>query len=325
MTSGITPKPAEPGWIQSKILLVEHKFSLALAAILFAIGPASAQLDTAAWKRVKVFKDNKAIVNVVDVDPSWKRLLFKWSCPCDADRMLLLTSRGFERTAHPLARKQIAIDPEGEVTFDVPDGAATLTISMYGKHCGSSMEVEVLAPIFPAGAETTFDFRKTKWGMAKEKVIAGEGSPTSETSGRLVYVLQVAGLKSALNYDFEDGRLAKAEYVLLENYSEPSQYVVAGAVWLDALKERYGESKQETRWLSNAYRADESKYATAIAAGDLVVKNMWQTERTRITHAITGSNGEISVRITYIGRQAQSHSRDSVVTLSRQDDPASPR
>lgn len=216
---------------------------------------------------------------------------------------MLLTARGIEKTVQPLARKRIDIETEGEVVFDLPDGAATLTVSMYGKHCGSFLEVEVLTPIAPPRSETEFDFRRTRWGMTKEQVIAGEGTPASQTAVGLVYLLQVAGLKSALTYDFESGRLARAKYALLEKYSEPSQYVVAAAAWLDALKERYGEPKQEIRWLNNAYRDDSAKYALAIASGHLEVRNMWETPRTRIAYATTGGNGTISVRITYAGRQ----------------------
>ncbi len=289
-----------------KTVLLERRSSLAMLLSILSVGFLSAQSDTAGWKRVKLFKDDKAIINQIDVDPSWKQLLFKWTCPCDADRTLLLTSREAEKSAQPLVRKRIDIDPEGEVVFDIPDGAATLTISMYGTKCGSSMEVEVLAPIAPPGSETELDFRRTRWGMTRTQVIAGEGTPTVEAAGRLTYVLQIAGLKSALNYDFENGRLSKAEYVLLEKYPEPSQYLVAGATWLDALRERYGEPKQNTFWLNNAYRDDPSKYALAIASGHLEVTNTWQTGRTRIADIVTGGNGAISVRIAYASKQLPS-------------------
>ena len=104
-------------------------------------------------------------------------------------------------------------------------------------------------------------------------------------------------------FEFVNGKLARAGYALMEKYVEPNQYVIAGARWMDGLKQKYGESNADIQWLNDLYRSDQKKYAFAISAGHLIIRNSWETERTKIQHIIAGKNFEISVGVSYTSKE----------------------
>jgi len=104
-------------------------------------------------------------------------------------------------------------------------------------------------------------------------------------------------------FEFVNGKLVGAGYALMEKYVEPNQYVVNGARWMEGLKEKYGEPKPDVQWLNDLYRDDQKKYAFAISAGHLIIRNSWETEGTKIQHIITGKNFEISVGINYKSKE----------------------
>jgi hypothetical protein len=257
------------------------------------------------WKRIKVFSDRKTILNSVDVtDPSWNELRFRWNAPCPANRSLLLIASPKQKGAKALGSQRMDNIAEiGEYLFSIPQGTATVTLFMHGDRCAADVELEVLAPFALAKTESEFDFRQTRWGMTKEQVIITEGKSTSDAPDRLVYETDVAGLKAAMAFDFVDGKLVSAGYTLVEKYPEPNQYIINGARWIAGLKETYGEPKPDVEWLNDLYRNDQKKYAFAISAGHLVIRNSWETGRTKIQHIIAGKNFEMSVSIHYTSKE----------------------
>lgn len=260
------------------------------------------------WKRIKVFSDRNSILSIFDVtDPSWNQLQFRWKAPCSAKRTLLLIASPKEKGEKALGIQRLEdIAVSGNYLFPIPQGTASVTLMMSGVQCISGVELEVLAPYALSKAEAEFDFRQAKWGMSKEQVVASEGKPASDTPDRLLYQTDVAGLKAAMTFEFVNGKLAKAGYALMEKYVEPNQYIINGARWVEGLKEKYGEPKPDTQWLNDLYRNDQKKWAFAISAGHLIVRNSWETERTKIQHIIAGQNFEISVGLYYTSKELES-------------------
>jgi len=157
----------------------------------------------------------------------------------------------------------------------------------------------------PPNTGSVYDFRQTNWGMSKEQVIASEGKPVSDGPDRLLYQTEVAGLKAGMEFEFLNGKLASAGYVLMEKYVEPNQYIISSNRWLEGLRAKYGEPKANIQWLNDLYRNDQTKYGLAISAGHMLIHNSWETERTNIEHIISGQNFEISVGITYTSKELQ--------------------
>ncbi len=269
--------------------------------------PSPGQDAAPSWRRIKTLTDPKSIMNSVDVtDPSWNQLQFRWKVPCSNNRTLLLVASPKEKSAKALGSQRMAnIAESGNYLFLIPQGTASVTILMYGDRCVSHVEMEVLAPYTPSKAETEFDFRQTTWGMSKEQVIATEGKPISETPDRLLYQTNVAGLKAAMMFEFINGKLARTGYDLLEKYTEPNQYIITGTRWVEALNEKYGEPKPDVQWLNDLYRNDQKKWAFAISAGHLVIRDSWDTQRTKIQYIVAGTNFEISVVVHYTSKELE--------------------
>lgn len=258
------------------------------------------------WKRLKVLNGDRAIVGAVDVaDPSWHHMRFRWTCPCSNQRTLELIASPKEKGPRALASERATVMPTGEYVFAVPQGTGQVVISLSGNECSSALQLEVFAPYAPSKTEFEYDFRQTKWGMSKEQVIAAEGKPGHDEPDRLLYQTEVAGLKAGIAFEFVNGKLARATYVLMERYAEPNQYIINSERWVEALKEKYGEPRSDVRWLNDLYRNDQKKYAFAISAGHLVIRNSWETERTKIQHIVNGQNFAISVGIAYTSKELE--------------------
>ncbi|HEX3047337.1 MAG TPA: hypothetical protein VHY08_21475, partial [Bacillota bacterium] len=57
-------------------------------------------------------------------------------------------------------------------------------------------------------ATTTYDFRRTSWGMSREEVIATEGTPPAEAENAVMFFnIPFAGYSARLIYVFEDNQL----------------------------------------------------------------------------------------------------------------------
>ncbi len=285
-----------------------------LCFLVLSILPLFGQDPVPGWKRIKVLSDRTLIASGVDVtDPSWNQLQFRWKAPCSANNahLTLYALPPKEKGAKALGSQLMDLAAKsGGYVFPIPQGTATVMVIMRGDRCTSNLEMEVFAPYTPSTAETDFDFRQTKWGMSKEQVIAAEGTPVAATEGKdqldqLGYETEVAGLKASTILAFVNGKMARAGYVLLETYAEPNQYVISFGRWLDGLKEKYGAPKPDIQWLNDLYRKDEKKYAFAISAGHLIIRDSWETERTTIQLIMSGKNFQVTVAIIYTSKELQ--------------------
>jgi hypothetical protein len=163
---------------------------------------------------------------------------------------------------------------------------------------GASIELRYNASNLPTPVSTLKpdgggpDFRKSRWGMSKAEVIASEGKPGAEQDGKLLYATEVAGLNAAAIFEFD-------------KYSEPNEYLINSAKWVEGLKAKYGTPTPQIEWVNEMFKEDRTKYGLAISAGHLKIRNVWTTPRTNIVQFLVGSNYTISMGIVYGSKALQ--------------------
>ena len=151
-----------------------------------------------------------------------------------------------------------------------------------------------------------FDFRKTRWGMSMEDVIAREGQPHQKNGDEgLAYAGNLLGHKVQTAFIFSDDKLVRAGYVLAEEqYSNKNSYVDAYDSIVSSLKEKYGKPASEnTYWSRDLYKNDYSRRGMAYSLGDVQTTTEWNQGSTEIAAQIYGNNYKISVRIIYSSKE----------------------
>jgi hypothetical protein len=84
---------------------------------------------------------------------------------------------------------------------------------MFLKKVILGLSLVFLISTYGAAATTTDDFRRTRWGMNRNEVIATEGAPQGETENAIMYLnIPFAGYSSRLIYVFGDNQLMEAFY-----------------------------------------------------------------------------------------------------------------
>lgn len=149
-----------------------------------------------------------------------------------------------------------------------------------------------------------FDFRKTRWGMSVDEVIAREGAPvTREDANGLSYLFYRANVASknvVLLYAFVDDKLCRALYSLDEKYSNKNNYIDDYHSFVSAITEKYGKPKEEkTYWSNDLYRNDYKERGMAYSIGHVSSYTEWALPTTAIEINASGNNYNISVNLIY--------------------------
>lgn len=158
---------------------------------------------------------------------------------------------------------------------------------------------------FAAPNDQPTDFRATHWGMSPDEVRASEKSkPKSDRQegarSFLVYSDTVHGLACDVAYLFVKTKLVRTKYVVTETHACRSDFLADYQTLLSALKEKYGEPKEEqTVWKNDIYRNNPSEWGMALAVGDLQKFARWETERTSVMAIVTADNFNITLDVEY--------------------------
>jgi hypothetical protein len=160
------------------------------------------------------------------------------------------------------------------------------------------------APARPHSPSGQSDFRGTRWGMSKSDVVAAETVKLVPTKGdTLAGQDTIDGRRVFMFYEFVDGKLGRANYSLAESYTEPNMYIGAANQLVAALSEKYGQPKREAEWLNKLYSNDPLKYGFAISAGHLIIRNYWETDRTKLVQFTVGENFKVTVAVRYTSKE----------------------
>ena len=182
-----------------------------------------------------------------------------------------------------------------------------------------------LAPI-PALAQpgAATDFRQARWGMTQEQVLATESSRPSEirrSSGEAIVQydsVRLAGLDSHAIYIFANDKLVRAKYLFDVEHDNQNDFIADFRTVEPLLREKYGKPANERAiWTDDSTQDEPKSYldqdrATpanilpsdrlvgyAVSLGHLKLYTQWQAARTKVLHALTGENQQITHQIEY--------------------------
>ena len=93
------------------------------------------------------------------------------------------------------------------------------------------------------------DFRNTRWGMKKDKVLSTEKNKPIKAAAEgqyfsAIYTGEVAGLKAHYGYYFLDDVLVRGFYVLKETHSNRNEYIKDYNKLKEILTRKYGRPKK---------------------------------------------------------------------------------
>lgn len=145
-------------------------------------------------------------------------------------------------------------------------------------------------------ADSKYDFRAVQWGMSVAEVKSSEKTkPSLENKTGVYYRNQRAGVHPAdLMYFFKEGKLIGASYTIGEEHSEKQLFIEDFLDVNSILIGKFGDpTRKNEKWINTLYKDDPSKHGLAISAGQLSYIWVWESERTRIGHVMSGDNFEI--------------------------------
>jgi len=168
-------------------------------------------------------------------------------------------------------------------------------------------------PVELSKIKTSFDFRKSKWGMSVAQVKATESNnpvvheKCEKSSTVVFYEDTIAGLQSLVVYIFAYDKLVRAKYMITEEHTNKTEYLSDYENLSSKVSEKYGKPAGEhTFWHNDLYKNDHSKWGLAISIGHLSKFTRWKTSNTNIDLSLCGDKSKVELGIEYSGRQLQS-------------------
>ncbi|MGE4194620.1 MAG: hypothetical protein AB7E51_14625 [Pseudodesulfovibrio sp.] len=140
----------------------------------------------------------------------------------------------------------------------------------------SIMVVTILCSI--AHAEDKFDFRKTRWGMTKEEVIASEGENQRLESSRdeLYFQEVIDGIAFFVSYDFIDNRLVSASYIQEKSFDSTSEDCIKTFfIFSKLLEENYGKVNEKHLTIPNYYKKHKENACLGVSIGAVSILFRW--------------------------------------------------
>ena len=150
------------------------------------------------------------------------------------------------------------------------------------------------------------DFRKNNWGDSRASVLKQAGETTQSNEDILVYEVSISSLDAVLLYNFVDDRLSSTGYLFTETHSNKNSYISDFSTIQELLIQKYGKpGGEDSVWYNELYQDDPSQYGFAVSLGHYAKQATWETERTKIIHALRGDNYEISHGISYTSKELE--------------------
>ena len=152
------------------------------------------------------------------------------------------------------------------------------------------------------------DFRNSKWGMKKDKVLSTEKNKPLEAGPynpyfAAVYTGEVAGLKAYYKYSFLDDVLVRGDYVLKEKHYNKNKYITDYNKLKEILTRKYGGPiKDVENWYNDQYKDRPQDYGLAVSIGHLAFQSDWETDRTLVWLTLKGGNFDIGINIFYVSK-----------------------
>ena len=162
---------------------------------------------------------------------------------------------------------------------------------------GGKQVERLKAPVRPE-----FDFRKTRWGMSREEVLAHEpGKPIFNTENSLEYQIFIGDIQAQANYKFDGDKLIRAGYHLPRKYEDMNEYLDK----YEKIKAMIIESKgspmiDKEVQLDPSEEIDPDKKGEAACEGKLVYGTQWKHPGSDIQLLLRGENSECYLTVIYL-------------------------
>lgn len=149
--------------------------------------------------------------------------------------------------------------------------------------------------------DTTYDFRKIRWGMSVSQVIASElEKPVSESPDVIVFETEIVGFPCGLGYIFVRDTLVRAKYIFSQKHTNRNLYLDDYTKIKQALTKKYGKPKEDDKvWSDDLYKNKPDDWGMAVCVGHLLLHAGWVTPSTNIHLWLSGDNYEVSLQAEY--------------------------
>jgi hypothetical protein len=156
------------------------------------------------------------------------------------------------------------------------------------------------------------------WGLPKEIIKAEEQANFAEKSedGKILYYVdRIRGIKSSINYEFDNNKLTRVRIFSEKSYFYPQMRMDDLIKIKRDLDKRFGEPlEQNFIWTGDDYDKDYPKmWGYAILGGNLQIVITWQDAETFVTAYAGTKNGTRPVLfVTYEDRKAKEANMERV-------------
>ena len=158
--------------------------------------------------------------------------------------------------------------------------------------------------------ETThkYDFRNSRWGMKKDKVLSTEKNKPIDSGPYKQYILvvyagEVAGFEARYGYYFLDDVLVRGGYVFKESHSNKNEYINDYNKLKEILTRKYSSPiRSESIWYKDLFKNRPQDYGTAVSMGHLGFQSDWETDRTLIRLTLKRDNFDLSIGLVYFSK-----------------------
>ena len=177
---------------------------------------------------------------------------------------------------------------------------------------------------FAVPACAQIDFRETSWGMTQAQVVAKESRQPREATavnGETIMrydSISFGGLDARVVYIFVKDQLVRAKYIFEAQHSETNDFIRDFRLIDPLLVEKYGKATEARAvWEDDSTQLEPKSYldqdraspanilpsdplvGLAVSLGHLKLYSSWAGSRTRVFHAMTGGESQITHQIEY--------------------------
>lgn len=149
--------------------------------------------------------------------------------------------------------------------------------------------------------DTTFHFRKTRWGMTRERVQTSESMDVANVSDKsVVYKTKLAGFDVFVVYIFVRDQLVRSKYIINEKHSNKTEFTVDYCSLQKLLSKKYGAPlEDEIVWLNDLYQDDPESWGMAVSVGHLRFYTKWNDGNMTVYLYLNGDNYKINFGVEY--------------------------
>jgi hypothetical protein len=152
---------------------------------------------------------------------------------------------------------------------------------------------------------SSHDFRNVDWGMSRDEVKDAETSVfEKENEITLTYRTEIDGIKSSIVYKFspKDQLISSYYYFFLNDVSE---YINEFKEIKQDLTNKYGESTDETEWISEKRGNDDESWTKGLNNKEVSINYSWDTDSASVALILLNSTfkNEIVMYIEYDGKK----------------------